>query len=81
MGLGLEDFNGGALNVDKSKSKKKKDGESGVTGCWIKFRFIGGCLSSSSKTDGANSGTSTQYGISNLFLFIVSSYNGFNSLA
>lgn len=63
MGLGLESFSVGARSVDKSKREKKKDGESGVTGCWMKFRFLGDCLSSKSKMDGANSGTSTQYGI------------------
>lgn len=63
MGVGPDVFNAGALNVDKSKRKKKKGVESEESGCWIKFRFMGGCLSSRSKMDGPISGTSTQYGI------------------
>ncbi|PON33353.1 Mitogen-activated protein kinase kinase kinase [Parasponia andersonii] len=63
MGLGPEAIQVGAWNVGKSNGKKKKDEEDGGTGCWIKFRFMGSCLSSKAKVDGSisGSGTSTQY--------------------
>lgn len=63
MGLGPDAIPVGAWNVEKSKERKKKDGEDEMTGCWFKFRFIGSCMSSRSKVDGSISGTSTQYGI------------------
>ncbi|GMY13613.1 probable serine/threonine-protein kinase PIX7 [Fagus crenata] len=61
MGLGPDAIPVGAWNVEKSKERKKKDGEDEMTGCWFKFRFIGSCMSSRSKVDGSISGTSTQY--------------------
>ena len=67
MGLGAE--NGKVVeswDVCKSKGKKKKkdDGVVGEeeTGCWIRLRFIGSCISSRSKVDSSVSGTSTHYG-------------------
>lgn len=64
MGLGPDAIQVGAWNVGKSNGKKKKDEEDEGTGCWIKFRFMGSCLSSKAKVDGSisGSGTSTQYG-------------------
>ncbi|XVF14238.1 hypothetical protein REPUB_Repub09cG0040900 [Reevesia pubescens] len=61
MGLGPGDIHVGPWNVEKSKGKKKKDSEDGEPGCWIKFRFIGSCLSPRAKVQGSLSGTSTQY--------------------
>lgn len=34
----------------------------GETGCWIKLKFFGSCLSSRSKVDTSICGTSTNYG-------------------
>ncbi|XP_058105244.1 serine/threonine-protein kinase PBL34-like isoform X2 [Magnolia sinica] len=49
-------------HVGKSRGRKKKDGaEEAETGCWIKFRFMGSCISSRSKVDSSISGTSTHY--------------------
>ncbi|XP_062106675.1 serine/threonine-protein kinase PBL34-like [Humulus lupulus] len=63
MGLGPDAIQVGAWSVGKSNGKKKKDEDDEGTGCWIKFRFMGGCLSSKAKVDGSisGSGTSTQY--------------------
>ncbi|KAG6715875.1 hypothetical protein I3842_04G018600 [Carya illinoinensis] len=61
MGLGPEAIKVEAWDVEKSKGRKKKEGEAEGTGCWIKFRFIGSCISSSSNVDNSLSGTSTQY--------------------
>lgn len=63
MGLGPDAFHAGAWNVGKSKGKKKKDDEDEMTGCWMKFRLMGGCVSSRTKVDSSTSGTSTQDGI------------------
>lgn len=63
MGLGPDAIGVGAWDVEKSKGRKKKDGEAEGTGCWIKFRFIGSCMSSRSNVDSSISGSSTQYGI------------------
>lgn len=69
MGLGAE--NGKvveSLDVCKSKgNKKKKKKQDGVveeedTGCWLRLRFFGSCISSRSKVDSSVSGTSTNYG-------------------
>lgn len=55
-------------DVRKSKGRKKKkevedEVEAGEeTGCWLKLRFIGSCISSRSKVDSSVSGTSTHYG-------------------
>ncbi|KAH9609175.1 hypothetical protein KSS87_002401 [Heliosperma pusillum] len=58
-------------DVEKSKGVKKKkknvdnvnNGEElGVnTGCWVKLRFIGNCITSKSKVDSSVSGSSTNY--------------------
>ncbi|XP_043724466.1 serine/threonine-protein kinase PBL34-like [Telopea speciosissima] len=47
-------------DVGKSKGRKEKDDETEDTGCWIKLRFIGSCISRS-KVDTSISGTSTNY--------------------
>lgn len=72
MGLGSEDGKvETACNTCQSKGRrKKKDSGSGgdevversETGCWVKFRFIGSCISSRSKVDSSVSGTSTHCG-------------------
>lgn len=62
MGLGPDAIQVGAWNVGKSKPRKKKDEDNEGTGCWIKFRFMGSCMSSKSKMDGSISGNSTLYG-------------------
>lgn len=54
----------------KSKGRKKNtkveddvsEDEGVETGCWLKFRFIGSCISSRSKVDSSVSGTSTHFG-------------------
>lgn len=53
-------------DVEKSKGRrKKKDDDNGDsaedTGCWIKLRFIGSCITSRSKVDTSVSGTNTNY--------------------
>ncbi|XP_068468046.1 serine/threonine-protein kinase PBL34-like isoform X2 [Phaseolus vulgaris] len=68
MGLGAE--NGKVVepwDVCKSKGRKKKKGDEEVegagSGCWLRLRFIGSCISSRSKVDTSvsGSGTSTHY--------------------
>ncbi|CAL5419636.1 unnamed protein product [Camellia sinensis] len=61
MGLGAEGVKGESWDVGKSKSKnrKKKDGVEEETGCWVRLRFIGSCISSRSKVDSSVSGIST----------------------
>ncbi|KAE8695786.1 putative receptor-like protein kinase [Hibiscus syriacus] len=61
MGLVLGDIQVGPFNVEKSKGKKKKHSEDGEPGCWIKFRFIGNCLSPRTTMEGSASETSTPY--------------------
>ncbi|KAE8669601.1 putative receptor-like protein kinase [Hibiscus syriacus] len=61
MGLVPGDIQAGPLNVEKSKGKKKKHSEDGEPGCWIKFRFIGNCLSPRTTMEGSASETSTPY--------------------
>lgn len=66
MGLGPDGVKMGNLGLEKLKEKKKKeddDGDSDVeeSGCWIKFRFLGSCVSSRAKVDNSISGSSTQY--------------------
>ena len=53
-----------AIQVGAWNGKKKKEGEDEVTGCWMRFPFIGSCLSSKPKANGSRSGsaTSTLYG-------------------
>lgn len=79
MGLGFQEGKVKSWNTCKSKERKKKknsekedlDDEAAVeeTGCWVKLRFIGSCISSRSKVDSSVSGTSTNYGI--LFIYFV----------
>ncbi|KAF8390263.1 hypothetical protein HHK36_024788 [Tetracentron sinense] len=57
MGLGPETIQVETWDVGKSKGRKKKDGAGEETGCWIKLRFIGSCISSRSKVDSSISGT------------------------
>eukprot|EP00262_Sarcandra_glabra_P008400 TRINITY_DN2191_c0_g2_i3.p1 TRINITY_DN2191_c0_g2~~TRINITY_DN2191_c0_g2_i3.p1 ORF type:complete len:478 (+),score=78.37 TRINITY_DN2191_c0_g2_i3:787-2220(+) len=65
MGLGPDSVHVEAwADPGKSKAnKKKKDvGEDEeTTGCWIKFKFIGSCISSRSKVDTSISSTGTHY--------------------
>ncbi|XP_022776936.1 probable serine/threonine-protein kinase PIX7 isoform X2 [Durio zibethinus] len=72
MGLGSEEGKVKSSDMCKSKVRKKKkknsekeglDDEAVVeeTGCWVKLRFIGSCISSRSKVDSSVSGTSTRY--------------------
>ncbi|XWS69763.1 hypothetical protein CRYUN_Cryun04dG0206900 [Craigia yunnanensis] len=53
----------GRKKKKKKKSEKDLDDEAVVeeTGCWVKLRFIGSCISSISKVDSSVSGTSTHY--------------------
>ncbi|KAL4581741.1 hypothetical protein LXL04_006269 [Taraxacum kok-saghyz] len=61
MGVGPDSIKTRVLNVDKLKESKKKEDEVHDTGCWIKFRFFGRCISSRSKVESSISGSSTQY--------------------
>ncbi|KAH1031262.1 hypothetical protein J1N35_043436 [Gossypium stocksii] len=71
MGLGFQEGKVKSWDTCKSKERKKKknsekedlDDEAAVeeTGCWVKLRFIGSCISSRSKVDSSVSGTSTNY--------------------
>ncbi|KAM7511361.1 hypothetical protein LguiB_010236 [Lonicera macranthoides] len=63
MGIGPDAVKMGTLVVSKSKEIKEveEDGAEGTTsGCWIRFRFLGRCISSRSKVDSSISGSSTQ---------------------
>lgn len=65
MGFGSDVAKVETWDVEKSKGgkKKKDEDDSGEdTGCWIKLRFIGSCITSRSKVDSSVSGTSTNYG-------------------
>lgn len=76
MGLGGDALKKESWDVGKSKGRKKKDGDSEEeTGCWIKLRFIGSCMSSRSKVDSSISSISTHCGNAltcsfNFYLFI-----------
>ncbi|KAK4417680.1 putative serine/threonine-protein kinase PIX7 [Sesamum alatum] len=68
MGLGLEAISGGTVDVGNSKSRVRRkilndddEDDAGESGCWMKFRFFGGCLSTRSKVDSSVSGSSSQY--------------------
>lgn len=70
MGVGPDSIKTKVLNVDNVKGSKKKDGGDGdgdgdgdgvVTGCWIKFKLFGRCISSRAKVESSISGSSTQY--------------------
>ena len=41
----------GTLSVDKIEESKKIKDEIEIRGCWIKFRFLGRCISTRSKVD------------------------------
>ncbi|XP_055818692.1 serine/threonine-protein kinase PBL34-like [Solanum dulcamara] len=60
MGLGGDGVKGESWDVEKSKGRKKKEGDVEETGCWIKLRFISSCISSRSKVDTSISGISTR---------------------
>ncbi|XP_071723133.1 serine/threonine-protein kinase PBL34-like [Rutidosis leptorrhynchoides] len=46
-----DDVQFGAWDVSKSKSRKKKHTKAKqLTGCWVKFRLMGSCISSSSRS-------------------------------
>lgn len=54
---------GESWEMRKSKGmKKKKDGDLVETGCWVKLRLMGSCISSRSKVDNSISGISTHCG-------------------
>ncbi|KAK6928273.1 Protein kinase domain [Dillenia turbinata] len=55
MGFGSNTFQVEAWDVNNKSKGRKKDGEE--TGCWVKLRFISGCMSSRSKVDSSMSGT------------------------
>lgn len=60
MGLADDGLKVESWDVEKSKGRKKKDDDVvEETGCWIKLRFIGSCISSRSKVDNSISGIST----------------------
>lgn len=59
--MGPDSIKTRVLNVDKLKEGKKKEDEVHETGCWIKFRFFGRCISSRAKVESSISGSSTQY--------------------
>ncbi|KAL6294670.1 hypothetical protein ACE6H2_002812 [Prunus campanulata] len=65
MGLGAENGKVESWSMCKSKvrKKKKKDDDDDVeeeeSGCWVRLRFFGSCISSRSKVDSSISGTST----------------------
>uniref|UniRef100_M0ZJT4 non-specific serine/threonine protein kinase n=1 Tax=Solanum tuberosum TaxID=4113 RepID=M0ZJT4_SOLTU len=60
MGLGGDGVKGESWDVEKSKGRKKKEGDEEETGCWMKLRFISSCISSRSKVDNSISGISTR---------------------
>lgn len=75
MGLGAENgkMKVEAWDISKSKVRRRKkkvvddddgddDVEEGETGCWLRLRFFGSCISSRSKVDSSISGTSTHCG-------------------
>lgn len=66
MGLAPESINVGTFRFGKSNDKAKKDEKDDAmeTGCWIKLKFLGSCVSLKSKVDSSVSGSSTQLGIS-----------------
>ncbi|KAI7740279.1 hypothetical protein M8C21_015088 [Ambrosia artemisiifolia] len=66
MGVGTEVVKAKVLNVDRGKERKKReedddDGGGADTGCWIKFRLFGRCVSSRDKVESSVSGSSTEY--------------------
>ncbi|KAD1066238.1 hypothetical protein E3N88_43341 [Mikania micrantha] len=61
MWVGPESLETRVLNVEKLKENKKKQDDGEETGCWIKFRLFGRCISSKVKVESSISGSSTQY--------------------
>ncbi|OMO79236.1 hypothetical protein CCACVL1_13818 [Corchorus capsularis] len=61
MGISSGDIQVGPWNVAKPKGKKKKADEEEEPSCWIKFRFMGSCLSPRPKVERSISTTSTPY--------------------
>ncbi|KAL0385704.1 UNVERIFIED_CONTAM: putative serine/threonine-protein kinase PIX7 [Sesamum radiatum] len=60
MGLGDDGLKVESWDVKKSKGRKKKDDKAvEETGCCIRLRFFGCCISSRSKVDSSISGIST----------------------
>ncbi|KAA8529466.1 hypothetical protein F0562_033735 [Nyssa sinensis] len=59
MGLGADGVKVESWDVGKSKGRNQKDDDVEETGCWVKLRFIGSCISSRSKVDSSLSGIST----------------------
>lgn len=60
MGLGDDGLKGESWDVKKSMVRKEKDDDSVErTGCCIRLRFIGSCITSRSKVDSSLSGIST----------------------
>ena len=63
MGLGDDGVKGESWDVGKkTKIRNKKAGAVEETGCWVRLRFIGSCISSRSKVDSSLSGLSTNCG-------------------
>ncbi|MBA0685758.1 hypothetical protein Goari_013406, partial [Gossypium aridum] len=46
--------------VEENSSRKKKDGGEEETGCWVKLRFMGSCMSSRSRVDNSVSGRTAE---------------------
>lgn len=64
MGLSAQTMKLGTLNSGKLGERMKKDDDNDdvvESGCWMKFRLFGGCISSRSKVDSSVSGSSTQF--------------------
>ncbi|KAK6913200.1 Serine-threonine/tyrosine-protein kinase, catalytic domain [Dillenia turbinata] len=55
MGFGSNALQAEAWDVNNKSKGRTKDGEE--TGCWVKLRFISGCMASRSKVDSSMSGT------------------------
>lgn len=76
MGLAAQSMKLATLSSGKLSERMKKDDDDDDvvdSGCWMKFRLFGGCISSRTKVDSSISGSSTQIGTetsnSALFLF------------
>lgn len=66
MGLAAQSMKLAALSSGKLGDRMKRDHDDDDdvvdSGCWMKFRLFGGCISSRSKVDSSLSGSSTQIG-------------------
>ncbi|KAL7608926.1 hypothetical protein Lser_V15G13058 [Lactuca serriola] len=51
----------GTLSVDKMEKSRKKEDEIEIRGCWIRFRFLGRCISTRSKVENSICGNSVPY--------------------